>query len=199
MTSGIEHAVNSAGIIAPIAFVVIYAGLTVALVPATPASVAAGALFGAVWGSVLTVVGATLGATGAYLLARGLGRAPLRVRSGDRLERLDAWVGRHGFRAVLYVRLVPLLPFNVVNYVFGLTSVRPRQYVAATALGIVPGTVAFVALGSSLRDPGSVGFVVSLAATVALALVGAVATRRTRIAQRRADTVCTAPVSDTRE
>jgi hypothetical protein len=80
MTSWIEHIVDDAGIGAPIAFVAIYALLTVALVPGSAPSMAAGALFGAVWGSLLTVLGATLGATAAYLFARSVGSAPLRAR-----------------------------------------------------------------------------------------------------------------------
>jgi uncharacterized membrane protein YdjX (TVP38/TMEM64 family) len=180
MTSHIEDLVHDAGIAAPIAFIAIYALLTLALVPGTAPSITAGALFGAVWGSLLTVVGATLGATAAYLLARRVGRAPVRARTGERFARLDAQVARHGFLAVLYVRLIPIFPFNAVNYAFGMTSVTPRAYTTATALGIVPGTIAFVALGSSLRDPGSPAFVIALGAVVALTLVGTVASRLSR-------------------
>lgn len=178
MTAWIEHLVNGAGIAAPIAFVAIYALLTIALVPGTAPSMAAGALFGAAWGTLLTVLGATLGATAAYLFARRVGRAPLRARTGARFARLDAWVTRRGFLAVLYVRLIPIFPFNAVNYAFGMTSVRPRAYITATALGIVPGTIAFVALGSSLRDPGSPAFLIALGAVAVLTLVGIVASRR---------------------
>jgi len=168
----IEHLIGDGGAATPIAFIVVYVALTVALVPGSVPSVAAGVLFGAVWGSVLTVLGATLGATAAFLLARRFGRAPVRARGGDRFERLDGWVAQHGFATVLYVRLVPLFPFNAVNYAFGLTAVRARDYVAATALGIVPGTVAFVALGSSLGQPGSPGFLVALGMVLTL-VVGA--------------------------
>lgn len=177
MTTQIEHLVHGAGLGAPIAFVAIYALLTVALVPGSAPSLAAGALFGAAWGSLLTVIGATLGATAAYVFARRVGRAPLRARTGARFARLDDWVARRGFRAVLYVRLIPIFPFNAVNYAFGMTSVTPRAYVVATAIGIVPGTVAFVALGSSLRDPGSTGFLVALGAVAALTAGGLLAGR----------------------
>lgn len=177
MTSQIEQFVHGAGIAAPIAFVAIYALLTVALVPGSAPSMAAGALFGAAWGSLLTILGATLGATAAYLFARRIGRMPLRARTGARFARLDAWVTRRGFLTVLYVRLIPIFPFNAVNYAFGLTSVTPRAYVTATALGIMPGTVAFVALGSSLSSPGSPVFLIALGAIAALTLAGAMAAR----------------------
>jgi uncharacterized membrane protein YdjX (TVP38/TMEM64 family) len=181
MTSQIEHVVDGAGIGAPIAFVAIYALLTIALVPGTAPSVAAGALFGAAWGSLLTVLGATLGATAAYLFARRVGRAPLRAHTGARFARLDAWVARRGFLSVLYVRLIPIFPFNAVNYAFGMTSVSPRAYITATALGIVPGSVALVALGSSLRQPGSPAFLIAVGAMAALTVVGTVVSRRIHV------------------
>ena len=73
------------------------------------------------------------------------------------------------------MRLIPIFPFNAVNYAFGMTSVR--AYITATALGIVPGTIAFVALGSSLRDPGSPAFLIALGAVAALVVIGSVAGR----------------------
>jgi uncharacterized membrane protein YdjX (TVP38/TMEM64 family) len=170
MTHVLEHLVREAGIGAPIAFVLIYAGLTVALVPGTAPSVAAGALFGAAWGTLVTAIGATLGATAAFMLARRFGRAPLRARSGRWFERLDTRLSRRGFVAVLSIRLLPLFPFNAVNYALGLTSVPLRAYVLATAIGILPATFAFVALGSSLDDPASPGFAAALAAVLILAV-----------------------------
>jgi uncharacterized membrane protein YdjX (TVP38/TMEM64 family) len=187
MSRQIEQLVHGAGIGAPIAFVALYALLTVAVVPGSVSSVAAGALFGAVWGTALTVLGATLGATGAFLVARRLGRAPWRARIPGRFERLDARLARHGFLTVLYVRLVPLFPFNAVNYAFGLTAVGTREYVTATALGIVPATFAFVALGSSLTDPGSPRFLLALAMVLVVALAAPLADRELR--QRRARSV----------
>lgn len=177
MTRQLEEVIHAAGVAAPIAFVVLYMILTIALVPGSVPSIAAGALFGAAWGTVLTVLGATLGATGGFLIARRFGRAPLRARTGSRFHRLDAFIARRGFLGVLYVRLVPIFPFNAVNYAFGLTGVSTREYVAGTALGIVPGTVAFVALGSSLHDPGSPAFLTGLAMVIAFAAAGPLASR----------------------
>jgi uncharacterized membrane protein YdjX (TVP38/TMEM64 family) len=170
MTHDVEQVVYGAGIAAPVAFVAIYALLTVALVPGSVPSVAAGALFGAAWGTLLAALGATLGATGAFLIAGRLGRTPVRARTGARFERLDRRLSARGFRAVLLIRLVPLFPFNAVNYALGLTGVRLRDYVLATTVGILPATFAFVALGSSLSDPASPGFALSLAMVLALAV-----------------------------
>lgn len=184
MIADIAGLVQEAGIAAPVAFVLLYACLTLALVPGSVSSVAAGALFGAAWGTALTVLGATLGATIAFLIARRLGRARLLARGGRRFDSLDGWVERHGFLAVLYVRLVPLFPFSAVNYAFGVTAVRGREYLAATVLGIIPGTFALVALGSTLGNPGSPGFLAALALTLALAVLAPLADRALR--RRRA-------------
>lgn len=182
MTEQLEQFVESAGVLAPLVFVLAYAVLTVGMVPGSLLTVAAGALFGPVWGSVLTIIGASIGAMGAFAAARRLGRARVERRMGKRSVRIDGWLTQSGFRAMLILRLLPVVPFNVVNYAAGLTAIRPRDYALATVIGIVPGTVAFVALGSSLSDPGSPAFWGSLGAVVALILV-------TAIVQRRSSTV----------
>ncbi|MGD9734045.1 MAG: TVP38/TMEM64 family protein [Solirubrobacterales bacterium] len=185
LSAEVSQLVHAAGLAAPLAFVIIYAGLTVALVPGSISSLVAGALFGVLWGTVLTVLGATLGAAVAFALARRLGRSWLRARSGSRFDSLDGWVERHGFLSVLYVRLLPVFPFSAVNYAFGVTAVDRNEYLAATALGIVPGTFALVALGSSLSDPGSEGFFAALALTLAIAVMGPAVLRMRRRRQGR--------------
>lgn len=166
----VRQLVANAGLLAPVVFVVLYTGLTVLLVPGAIGSIAAGALFGPVLGTALTVVAASLGATASFLVARALGREQVQRLTGQRMDRLDRWLERRGFLAVVYVRLVPLFPFNVVNYAAGLTAIPTRDYVAATLIGIVPGTIAYVGLGSSITDPSSPRFIASLALVVALAL-----------------------------
>lgn len=161
---------------APVVFVVLYAALTVLLVPGAVGSTAAGALFGAFWGTALTV----LGATAAFLIARSLGRAQIERMAGPKIAGVDRWLTDRGVGAVLFLRLVPLFPFNAVNYGAGLTAVPLRTYVAGTAIGILPGTVAFVGLGAGLDDPGSATFLGSLGLLVALSGAGVVALRVTR-------------------
>lgn len=177
----LDGLVDAAGPLGPVAFVVAYVALTVAFVPGTIPSLAAGALFGAVWGTVLTLVGATLGAALAYEVARRLGRERLQRVLGPRALAADAWVGERGLRGVLALRLVPVVPFNALNYAFGLSSVGRRDHLIGTAVGIVPGTVAFVALGDAITEPGSTGFFLSLGAVLLLVLVSVVAGRRTRV------------------
>lgn len=186
MTGGLENFVDSAGAFAPVAYVFAYVLLTVLLFPGSIATVASGALFGPVWGTVLTLIGATAGATAAFLIARYLGRERVRSRLGPRLTRFDDSLIRTGFLSVLILRLLPVAPFNVSNYAFGVTGIKTRSYVLATVIGILPGTVAFVALGSTLSDPTSTGFIVSLTAVLFLTAIAYVLNRRVnRLPQTR--------------
>lgn len=176
----IEHAVRDAGWLAPAGFVAIYIGWTVLLLPGVVPTLAGGTLFGVLAGSLLTLLGATIGATLAFALGRRLGRAAARDLSGPRSARFDRWMRRRGFMALLYLRLVPVVPFNLLNYAAGVTGISTRAYVTATAVGIVPGTVAYTALGATAGHPGSVPFLVSLAAVAALTAVAVALARRGR-------------------
>jgi uncharacterized membrane protein YdjX (TVP38/TMEM64 family) len=174
----LEDAVRGTGALGPAAFVALYAGLTVLLFPGAVGSIAGGALFGVAGGTALTVVGATIGATASFAIGRRLGRAQVEAISGARLERLDAFLGRRGFLAVLWARLIPVVPFNLLNYGAGLTGVTARDYVLATAIGIVPGSFAYSAIGSSLGDPTGPVFLGSLGLLAALTAIGVLASRR---------------------
>lgn len=174
----IRELVDDTGAAGPLVFIALYAVLTLLAFPGAVPSAASGVLFGTALGTLLTVVGATIGATGAFLLARRIGRAEVERIAGARMGRLDAWLERRGFVAVLYARLVPLVPFNVLNYAAGLTSLRTRDYVVATAVGIIPGSFAYTALGGSLDDPASPEFIAAAALIVMLAVGGAVLARR---------------------
>lgn len=179
---GIESAVRSAGVAGPIVYAALYIGLTVLLVPGTVLTAAGGVLFGAVLGTGLTVVSATIGAGISFQIGRRLGRERVEQIAGKRLGKLDAWISRNGFLAVLYVRLIPLFPFNVLNYAAGVTSVPTRSYLLGTAIGIIPGTFAYSALGGSIDHPTSPKFLVAAGLVVLLAIAAPLAQR---VARRR--------------
>lgn len=102
-----------------------------------------GAVFGFGWGALLNILGANLGATAAFWLARRLGRDGLRAFFGDRLTGLDRLTEQAGFAWLLRLRLIPVVPFNLLNFTSGLTALPWRTYAAATALGILPGTLIY--------------------------------------------------------
>jgi len=119
---------------------------------------------------IRNAAGATAGATAAFLIGRRLGRDDLQAIAGRHLGRLDSLLERQGFLAVLYLRLIPVVPFNALNYAAGVTGVRLRDYVAATAIGIIPGTYAYAALGSTIDRPSSPQFWAAVALLVVLAV-----------------------------
>jgi len=137
---------------APIGYVMLFAMATVSFAPGVVFSLAGGALFGPLWGSLWNLTGATLGATLAFLIARSIGRDWVARRAGGLLKRLIDGVDAEGWRFVAFVRLVPLFPFNLSNYLLGLTRIPFHQYVIATLVCMVPGAVAYTWLGHAGRS-----------------------------------------------
>ncbi|MDQ2883538.1 MAG: VTT domain-containing protein [Actinomycetota bacterium] len=172
--------IASAGPGAPVLFVLLYAVATLAPVPKNVLATVAGVLFGLVLGVVVVLLGALLGALAAFALGRVLGRDAVERITGARVARVDALLRRRGLLAVLGVRLVPVLPFTAINYAAGLTGVRTRDYIVGTALGIIPGTIAFVALGTYGASPGSWPFILAVIVLVVLTAGGAALARRSR-------------------
>lgn len=143
------EAVEGLGPWAAVAFVGLYAGATVAWVPGSLLTLAAGAIFGLVEGTLYTLAGATLGAALAFLVARYLARSAVEARLGGhrKLQAIDEALGREGAKVVFLVRLSPVFPFNALNYALGLTRVGFRDYVLASAVGMIPGTFLYVYAG----------------------------------------------------
>jgi uncharacterized membrane protein YdjX (TVP38/TMEM64 family)/rhodanese-related sulfurtransferase len=148
----IEPALRSLGIWAPVGFVVIYATGTVLFFSGALLGLTGGALFGPIWGTVWNLLGATLGATIAFLLARNIAAARVTRRLGGRLQRVVDGVSAEGWRFVALMRLVPLVPFNLLNYTLGLTSISLPVYVLASLVCMVPGTIAYTWLGYAGRS-----------------------------------------------
>lgn len=140
--------VESLGVWGPVVFIVAYAVACVAFVPASLLTLGAGALFGVVRGTIFVFIGATLGALGAFLIARYLARdwVEARIRRDARFAAIDAAIAAQGRRVVFLLRLSPVIPFNVLNYALGLTKVRIGDYVIASA-GMLPGTLLYVYTG----------------------------------------------------
>jgi uncharacterized membrane protein YdjX (TVP38/TMEM64 family) len=177
------------GLLAPLLFAGVYAVATLSPLPKSVFTLAAGAVFGIAEGLVVVLVGATGGAVMAFYLARALGRDGVQRLTGVRADRFDEHLARHGFATVLVARLVPVVPFTVVNYAAGLTAIRVPVFLSATALGMLPATTAYIALGAYGSEPGSWPFWVAVGALVALTVAGgvaqAVSRRRSRTAWDR--------------
>ena len=145
--------VETSGPWGQVLFVIVYIVATVLLMPGSALGLGAGALFGVVRGSLLVSLSATLGATCAFLLGRYLARdwVAKKLEGRGAFTAMDEAVAQEGWRIVLLARLSPVLPFTLLNYAFGLTRVSLREYVFASWIGMMPGTVMYVYLGSLAR------------------------------------------------
>jgi uncharacterized membrane protein YdjX (TVP38/TMEM64 family)/rhodanese-related sulfurtransferase len=167
--------VEGAGAAGPLLFMAVYALVTVLFLPGSVITLAGGVLFGPVWGTVYNLTGATIGAALAFLIARYLAAGWVTQRTGGRMKQLVDGVEQEGWRFVAFVRLVPLFPFNLLNYALGLTRIRFWHYVLASYIFMLPGATAYTWLGYAGREAlaGGEGMIRNL--LIALALLASVA------------------------
>jgi len=144
----LEERFDGTGVPGAAVFVLAYAGLSLAPLPKAVLSVAGGVLFGFVGGVLLVLLASVLGAVTAFSLARRLGRDAVERLAGQRLARVDALVRDRGVATMIGLRLVPLVPFTALNYGAGLSAMSLRAFLVGTGIGIVPGTLSYVALGA---------------------------------------------------
>ena len=177
----------------PVFFIVFYILATVLFLPGLIPTMAAGVLFGVIQGTLLVSISSISGATLAFLIGRYLARewVATMIRGNQKFEAIDAAVAQEGWKIVGLTRLSPVFPFNLLNYAFGLTQVSLKHYFLASWIGMLPGTVMYVYIGSLAGDLATLGigersrtpaewalYGVGLMATVVLTLY------LTRIAQR---------------
>ncbi len=173
--AALETWIAGFGITAPVVFVAVYALASVLFLPGMVMTLAGGALFGPVWGTLINLLGATLGAMAAFLVARYLGADWVSRRLGGRLKELVAGVEAEGWRFVAFVRLVPLFPYNLLNYALGLTRIRLLAYIVATFVFMAPGAFAYTYVGYAGRQAIAGGEAAIQTGLIALALLAAVA------------------------
>lgn len=180
----VRDAVRSVGVLAPVAFVVVSSLLTVAMFPGPLLSGASGLLFGTALGTPISIVAATLGASLAFSVSRRFGAGAVDALSGHRVRVVQDFIAQRGFLSVLYARILPGIPYNVVNYAAGLTRVPLRTFALATAIGCAPRAFAYTALGGNLGDLGSPAAIVAYAVLVVMGVGGAVVAARDVRARR---------------
>jgi uncharacterized membrane protein YdjX (TVP38/TMEM64 family) len=142
---------ESAGLLAPLIFMLVYAGGICLFVPGTLLTALGAAIFGAYWGFLYVWVGAMAGASAAFWIGRTLGREFAASLIGGRLKKYDDAIERNGFATVLYLRLV-YFPFTPMNFGMGLTKVRFWDYFLGTGLGIIVGTFIFTFFIGTLKE-----------------------------------------------
>lgn len=146
-------AIAQLGAWGPVLFIGVYVFAAVLFIPGSVLTLGAGALFGVVRGSIYVSIGATLGATAAFLVGRYLARewVTKKFEGNASFAAIDRAVADEGWKIVGLTRLSPVFPFTLLNYAFGLTRVKLRDYVLASWIGMMPGTVMYVYIGSLAR------------------------------------------------
>ncbi|MEP7031829.1 MAG: TVP38/TMEM64 family protein [Pseudolabrys sp.] len=165
--------VASLGWWAPICFVLLYGIATVVMIPGSIFDLAGGALFGAYFGSLVNLTGGSLGAALAFLVGRYVARDWVEGRAGRRVQRVIRSVDEEGWRFVAFVRLVPIFPYNILNYLLGLTRIPFLHYMLATVAFMAPSTLAYTWIGVASREAIAGNTDNIYYALVALGLLGA--------------------------
>lgn len=171
----LQQWMEQAGAAAPLLFMLIYAIASVFFLPGSVLTLAGGALFGPILGTFYNLTGATIGAVLAFLIARYLASDWVERKTGGYLKRLKEGVENEGWRFVAFVRLVPLFPFNLLNYALGLTRIRLSHYLIASYICMLPGAFAYTYLGYAGREAVAGGEGLVQKGLLALALLAAVA------------------------
>lgn len=171
----LESWIKQAGLAGPAVFILVYALAAVFFLPGSVLTLAGGALFGPVWGTVFNLSGAIIGATLSFLIARYVASDWVEHRTGGRLKQLKNGVEGEGWRFVAFVRLVPLFPFNILNYALGLTRIKLSHYVIASLICMAPGGIAYTYLGYAGREAVAGGEGLIQKIMLALALLAVVA------------------------
>ncbi|QIT56088.1 TVP38/TMEM64 family protein [Aquisalimonas sp. 2447] len=170
----LQQRLDDLGMLAPFAFMAAYAVATVAFLPGLVFTIAGGVLFGPVFGTVYSLLGATVGAMLAFLVARYAASDLVAAYTGGRLKKLIVGVEREGWRFVAFTRLVPIFPFNLLNYALGLTRIGFMPYAVATFICMAPGAFAYTWIGHAGAETVAGGRSGINAILIALGLLAAV-------------------------
>ena len=174
--NALRELIQGYGMLAPVIYMLVYTVAPALFLPGLPITIAGGILFGPFWGVIYTIISATAGACLAFLISRYIARdwVEKKLRS-PRWRRLDEGVEKHGWKIVAFTRLIPLFPFNLLNYAFGLTKISFLQYAVTTFVCMLPACIAFIVFSSSLLDliKGKVSpaFVVGLGLVILVSLI----------------------------
>lgn len=161
---------ESLGVWAPLAYILLYVLATVLFLPGSVLTLVGGLVFGPVWGTLYTLVAATLGATLAFLIARYVASDWVASKAGGRMGRIITGVEKEGWRFVAFTRLVPVFPYNLLNYALGLTKIPLPHYVLASLVCMAPATFAYTYVGYAGGQAVSGGLGADTVRTIAIAV-----------------------------
>ena len=172
----LEAWLSGFGLLAPLVYIGLWVILPVFFFPVPILALAGGLMFGLFWGSLYTFLGAVLNCGLMFLIARFVGREQVKSLIQRKLspqwqERLEMASGKQGFWLLIILRLIPAVPYNLINYTFGLTDMTFEAYFIGSALGIIPGTLAFINIGDKAFDISSPSFWLAIVLMLLLLII----------------------------
>jgi len=176
--SALRDYIQGFGPAAPLIYILAYALNTISVIPPIAGlSLAAGLAFGQLWGALYLMLAALIGTSLTFLISRFFGRSMVERLLKGKFKQLDQSLARRGFLTVLFFRVVPIIPYEVLNYAGGLSKIRFKDYFLATLLGLIPGVVIAAFFGGSLgevkglRDLLSAKFIAACVALIVIMLI----------------------------
>jgi len=137
---------------APVIYILFYTVGTLLILPSTPLNLTGGAFFGVWWGTLWTTIAALVAAIAAFAFTRTIGREMVSQKLGGRWNAVDAEIRQGGLFYLFAIRLLPIIPYGIVNFVAGLTSIKFKDYLIGTLLGTLPGVLPFVMMGAGITE-----------------------------------------------
>ncbi|MFQ5952718.1 MAG: TVP38/TMEM64 family protein [Candidatus Omnitrophota bacterium] len=151
--AAIRDYIQSFGQLAALVYVIAYTLNTISVIPPiAPLSLTAGLVFGAFWGAILLMTAAMIGTSATFMISRFFGRGLVERLLKGKFKNLDEKLERNGFMTVLFFRVIPIVPYEVLNYAGGLSKIKFKDYFLATFLGLIPGVVVAAFFGGSLGE-----------------------------------------------
>ena len=164
----IKEYVKTFGVLAPFIYIVMFSLVPLTFFPDSVLAISAGLIFGFSKGYIYTTIGALIGASIAFFIARYLGKEIIKRKSSDKLEKIERLIEKNGFYIIFLLRLIPLFPFDVISYGAGITNVKYKDFILATLFGTIPGIAVFTNIGATSLNIKSTSFYISIALLVLL-------------------------------
>lgn len=164
----IKEYIKTFGVLAPLIYIVMFSLVPLTFFPDSVLAISAGLIFGFSKGYIYTTIGALIGASIAFFIARYLGKEIIKKRSSDKLEKIERLIEKNGFYIIFLLRLIPLFPFDVISYGAGITNVKYKDFILATLFGTIPGIAVFTNIGATSLNIKSTSFYISIALLVLL-------------------------------